>query len=82
MDFEPIRLEGEPVEPRLHSGRAVAEEAEGEPRVEWSKFKIGARVKGSVNELKEYGTLVDLNDDPNIVGLVAPHQVLPALYAL
>ena len=28
-----------------------------------------------MHELKDYGTICDLDLDPNLVGLVAPHQV-------
>ena len=55
--------------------RAAAEAAAGEPPVDWSAFAIGSGVKGTVHELKDYGTICDLDLDPNLVGLVAPHQV-------
>ena len=32
-------------------------------------------MKGSVHERKDYGIICDLEDDPNLVGLVALHQV-------
>lgn len=32
-------------------------------------------VQGSVHEVKDYGTLCDLDVHPDIVGVAAPHQV-------
>lgn len=47
----------------------------GEQAADWSRFAIGASVKAVVHEHKDYGVIVDLVDDPNLVGLIPLHQV-------
>lgn len=55
--------------------RARAEAAAGEETADWSQFAIGASVQAVVHERKDYGVIVDLVDDPNLVGLIPLHQV-------
>ena len=53
----------------------AAEAAAGEQVTDWGQFSIGATVQAVVHELKDYGVIVDLADDPNLVGLIPLHQV-------
>lgn len=55
--------------------RADVEVKAGEASVDWSKFGIGSFVTVVVHERKDYGTIVDLVDDPDVVGLIPHHQV-------
>ena len=55
--------------------RARAEATAGEEAADWSQFAIGSTVKAIVHERKDYGVIVDLVDDPNLVGLIPLHQV-------
>lgn len=57
------------------SCRAASEAAAGEDVADWNQFKIGAIVQAVVHERKDYGVIVDLVDDPNLVGLIPLHQV-------
>ncbi len=57
--------------------RAGAEAAAGEEAADWLRFAIGASVKAIVHERKDYGVIVDLVEDPNLVGLIPLHQVRP-----
>ena len=54
--------------------RAQAEAAAGEEAADWAQFAIGAAVQAIVHERKDYGVIVDLVDDPNLVGLIPLHQ--------
>ena len=38
-------------------------------------FEPGCDIEGSINETKDYGVLIDIDEDENAVGLVSPHQV-------
>ena len=38
-------------------------------------FKPGTWVDGTINETKDYGVLVDVPADANVVGLITPHQL-------
>ena len=38
-------------------------------------FEPGCDIEGSINETKDYGILIDIDEDENAVGLVSPHQV-------
>ncbi|KAL6772122.1 hypothetical protein ACKKBG_A29005 [Auxenochlorella protothecoides x Auxenochlorella symbiontica] len=50
--------------------------AEDPTDVAWEEqVPIGGAVQGSVHEVKDYGTLCDLDVHPDIVGVAAPHQV-------
>ena len=42
----------------------AAEAAAGEQVTDWGQFSIGATVQAVVHELKDYGVIVDLADDP------------------
>ncbi len=58
---------------------AEAEEAaaqgEAAGSIDWSLFQPGSLVAGSVHDVKEFGLMVDLEDHPDVVGLVTPMQM-------
>ena len=41
---------------------------------DWAGLAVGSHIVGSVQDVKEYGALIDLAAYPDLVGLAAPHQ--------
>ena len=60
-------------DPPLPSCRAEAG-AEG-AESDWAKTPIGSIAKGAVHDVKDYGTVCDLEANSDVVGLAATHQV-------
>ena len=57
----------------------AAQEAEEASAVDWGKLAIGGAATGRVHEVQDYGIVCDLDQHPDIVGLVSTHQVCAAL---
>ena len=57
------------------SFRSTIEQKQGEAVSDWSKFAIGSLKKAVMHEKKDYGVILDFEEDPNLVGLAALHEV-------
>ena len=55
--------------------RSARDAAAGEAPIDWAGLPIGGMIDVRVSDVKEYGLLCDMEGFPDLVGLVAPHQV-------